>query len=197
VANIDPADEHPVFHHVNLKTTRLKQMIDWYGKAVGARPNFEFAGGAFLTNDKANHRIALITTPNLIDDPDKVRHAGIHHVAFEFASLSALLRNYERLRECGIRPHMSLDHGITTSFYYLDPDGNSVELQSDNFGNWEKSSDWIRNSQQFAENPIGVPVDPEQMLAAQKEGGSDAEIQKRANAGQFPPAEPPDYRIPF
>ena len=34
----------------------------------------------------------------------------------------------QRMRELGIKPHMSLDHGITTSFYYVDPDGNSVEL---------------------------------------------------------------------
>jgi len=26
------------------------------------------------------------------------------------------------------------------SFHYVDPDGNSVELQSDNFGNWIHSA---------------------------------------------------------
>ena len=47
----------PTLHHVNLKTTRLQQMIDWYGTVVGSKPNFQFPGGAWLTNDKANHRI--------------------------------------------------------------------------------------------------------------------------------------------
>ena len=27
---------HPKFHHVNLKTTRLQEMIDWYSTLVGA-----------------------------------------------------------------------------------------------------------------------------------------------------------------
>lgn len=27
-----------------------------------------------------------------------------------------------------------MDHGLTMSIYYLDPDGNGVELQVDNFG---------------------------------------------------------------
>jgi hypothetical protein len=25
----------PAFHHVNLKTTRLQEMIDWYGTVAG------------------------------------------------------------------------------------------------------------------------------------------------------------------
>ena len=25
----------PKFHHVNLKTTRLQEMIDWYGRVSG------------------------------------------------------------------------------------------------------------------------------------------------------------------
>ena len=29
----------PAIHHVNLKTTRLDAMIDWYGKAVGMTAN--------------------------------------------------------------------------------------------------------------------------------------------------------------
>ena len=58
----------PVVHHVNLKTTRLQELIDWYGEVIGAEPNFQFAGGAFLTNDEANHRIALIMLPGFKDD---------------------------------------------------------------------------------------------------------------------------------
>ena len=31
---------HPVVHHINLKTTRLKEMIEWYG--MGRRRKAEF-----------------------------------------------------------------------------------------------------------------------------------------------------------
>jgi hypothetical protein len=37
-------------------------MIDWYGTVVGSKPNFQFPGGAWLANDGANHRIALLTS---------------------------------------------------------------------------------------------------------------------------------------
>ncbi len=136
----------PTLHHVNLKTTRLQEMIDWYGTVVGSKPNFQFPGGAWLTNDGANHRIALLTSSKMSDDPDKLVHTGMHHLAFEYGNFNDLLDTYSRLRELDIKPHMSLDHGITTSFYYVDPDGNSVELQYDNFDDWNKSSEWMRTS---------------------------------------------------
>ena len=109
-------------------------MIDWYGTVVGMEVVHEFAGGAFLTNDAACHRLALLTSPAISKDEDKLRHAGIHHIAFEYDSVDELIATYKRLRSKGIGPHCALDHGMTLSLYYVDPDGNSVELQVDNFG---------------------------------------------------------------
>ena len=56
------ANANPVLHHINLKTTRLREMIDWYGIVVGTTPTFQFPVGAWLSNDGANHRIALVST---------------------------------------------------------------------------------------------------------------------------------------
>ena len=61
----------PKFHHVNLKTTRLQEMIDWYGALVGAEVLHQYELGAWLSNDQANHRIALLAFPNFVDDPEK------------------------------------------------------------------------------------------------------------------------------
>ena len=73
----------PVLHHVNLKTRRLDQMIAWYGTVAGLAVVFKWPGGAFLTNDGANHRLVLLTSPRLSDDAQKLLHTGIHHLAFE------------------------------------------------------------------------------------------------------------------
>jgi catechol-2,3-dioxygenase len=187
----------PVLHHVNLKTTRLQEMIDWYATTVGLTTVFQFPGGAWLTNDAANHRLALLTSSQLSDDAGKLVHTGIHHIAFEYATLDDLLQAYTRLKERGIKPHMALDHGMTLSFYYVDPDGNSVELQIDNFGDWTQSQEWMRTSPDFAADPIGKFVDPEQIIAARQTGVSLAEIHRRAYAGEFPPSAPMDPRIPL
>jgi catechol-2,3-dioxygenase len=188
---------NPVLHHINLKTTRLREMIDWYGIVVGTTPTFQFPAGAWLSNDGANHRIALLSTPPMTDDPDKFTHTGMHHVAFEYDSMDALLQNFTRLKGLGILPHMSLDHGLTTSFYYVDPDGNSVELQCDNFGDWAQSKEWMRTSPDFANNPIGVQVDPQRMVAARAAGASADDLHRRAYAGEFDPGTPLDARLPL
>ncbi len=197
MSEVSAAIKQPVLHHINLKTTRLQELIDWYGTVVGMKPNHQFPGGAWLTNDAANHRIALLTSPQLSDDPDKVVHTGMHHSAFEYPSMGDLLDTYTRLKPLGIVPHACLDHGMTMSFYYLDPDGNSVELQSDNFDNWQESNKWMRTSPQFAANPIGMPVDPDQMVAAHQAGASFAELHQRAYSGEFKPSHPLDLRVPL
>ena len=192
-----PTIARPVLHHVNLKTTRLQEMIDWYGVVVGTTPNFQAPTAVWLSNDGANHRIALLSSSKMRDDPDKLVHTGMHHMAFEYGSCDELLETFVRLKALGILPHMSLDHGLTTSFYYVDPDGNSVELQYDNFGDWAQSSDWMRTSPDFARNPIGVPVDPARMVAARAGGATPEELHRRAYAGEFVPSEPLDPRLPL
>ena len=197
MSNINSVVKHPTLHHVNLKTLKVQEMIDWYTIVVGMQLVYEFPGGAWLTNAIANHRLALLTSPQLSDDPDKLVHSGMHHFAFEYATIDDLLTTYERLKELGIEPHACLDHGMTTSFYYVDPDGNSVELQVDNFGNWEESSAWMISSPEFAANPIGMPIDPAQMLAPHRDGVSFAELHRRAYAGEFKPDGPIDMRVPL
>ena len=182
---------HPKFHHFNLKTTRLQEMIDWYCTLVGAQVLFQDAVGAWLSNDAANHRIALLAFPGFVDDPDKDTRTGLHHSAFEYGSFDELNASYLRLREAGIEPDLCLDHGMTFSYYYKDPDGNHVELQVDNFGDWAKSSEWMRTSEAFHANPIGAFVDPAKVAEAAATGSSFDEIHRGAMAGEFAPPAPP------
>jgi catechol 2,3-dioxygenase len=190
------ARSNPVLHHVNLKTTRLQEMIDWYGVVIGTEVTHQFEGGAWLTNDAANHRLALLAMPGVSEDPRKLEHAGLHHTAYEYPSMDELLDNYARLRGRGIVPHACLDHGMTMSFYYVDPDGNSVELQCDEFGDWSRSKAFMLESAEFTANPIGVTVDPEALLAARDVGVTPADIHRRAYAGEFSPDAPLDLRLP-
>ena len=63
---------HPKFHHVNLKTTRLQEMIDFYADARRRRGDLPVRRSApGCRNDAANHRIALLAFPNFVDDPEK------------------------------------------------------------------------------------------------------------------------------
>lgn len=181
----------PTFHHVDLKTTRLQEMIDWYRAVVGAEVLFQSDHMAFLSNDEANHRIALLAFPGFVDDPDKETRTGLHHTAFEHESFEDLYLSYVRLREAAIAPEFCLDHGVTFSYYYRDPDGNRVELQCDCFGDWAASSEWMRTSDEFRSNPIGIFFDPEPVAAAVEAGAPFSEIHRRAMSGEFAPSQPP------
>lgn len=186
----------PSLHHITFKTVRLQEMIDWYKAVLGLKVQFQDANNAWTTNDGANHRIAFLAVPGLSDDPDKVGHCGVHHSAFEYATFADLMLSYERMKAEGILPAVSVDHGLTTSLYYKDPEGNFVELQSDNFGDWAKSSEWMRTSPIFAENPIGTYFDLARVSQAFSAGRSHEDIQAAIRDGEFAPGHMGDTGLP-
>jgi catechol-2,3-dioxygenase len=196
-ANSNPKENHvmikPKFHHVYLKTTRLQEMIDWYAIVVGTKVNFQSNNIAFTSNDNASHRIAFLAVPGLRNDPEKVVHTGIHHTAFEYDSFDDLMSSFARLKQFGIKPEFCLNHGMTTSLYYCDPDQNLVELQVDNFGKWEASTEWMRTLGAF---PIGAFFDPDRVLAAYQAGATFEQLQKDTSAGIYPPSKPPNLHLP-
>jgi hypothetical protein len=106
------------------------------------------------------------------------------------------MRSYARLAEQGIKPEACLDHGMTISLYYRDPDRNMVELQADIFGAWEKSTSWMQTSPAFAENPIGVFFDPDKLLSAHRSGASLEELHRRMTAAEFLPNPIPNIGPP-
>lgn len=187
----------PVFHHATFKTSRLQEMVDWYQKVVGVTVTFQDANNAWTTNDAANHRIAFLMVPELSDDPDKVRHNGLHHTAFEYASFDELMASYQRMKEEeDITPAFSLHHGLTISIYYRDPEGNYVELQSDAFGDWAKSTQWMRTSEDFRGNPIGTFFDPQKVLEAHRGGTSFEALSPAMRQGEFLPSTIPNIGLP-
>jgi catechol 2,3-dioxygenase len=186
----------PTLHHVNLKTTRMQEMIDWYGVVVGTTVNLQSNNIAFISNDRTHHRIALLAVPGLRNDPEKIVHTGIHHTAFEYDSFDDLMSSFARLKQSGIEPEYCLNHGMATSLYYSDPDQNLVELQVDNFGNWDASAEWMRTSEAFSQNPVGAFFDPDRVLAAYKAGTTFEQLQKDTYAETYPPSKPPNLRLP-
>jgi catechol 2,3-dioxygenase len=192
---------HPTLFHFGVETRHLERMIDWYAKVVGMvtiystsniRGSEDGMSAAFVSNDKANHRMAIISLPQLQEDSDKKTHVKLQHVAFEYSAIDHLLNSYTRIKEIGIKPVVTTDHGPTIAFYYKDLDGNSVELFVDNFGNWDNSREFVKSSPDFHKNPMGTFVDADKLVAARQAGMSFAELHRRAYAGEFPPSRPMD-----
>ncbi len=186
----------PALHHVTLKTRRLDEMLNWYGEVLGGRVLFRNELAAWTSNDDANHRVAFLAMPGLSEDPAKVRHVGMHHMAFEYSGIDDLLSSYERLAARGIAPAFCLDHGMTVSIYYRDPEENFVELQCDCFGDWKTSAEWMRSSADFAANPIGVFFDPDKVVAARKAGTGFEALHEGMRGGRYLPEVVPNIGLP-
>jgi catechol 2,3-dioxygenase-like lactoylglutathione lyase family enzyme len=111
----------------------------------------------------------------------------VHHVAYTYAGLGDLLATYRRLKAGGIAPARCINHGPTTSMYYRDPDGLRVELQVDNFATMAEAHAYFAGPD-FAENPIGVLFDPEQLIRDYEAGVPLDELVRRP---PLPPGKTP------
>lgn len=166
--------------HVVFRTSRYREVIDWYRTVLNANVAFSNEVLTFLSYDDEHHRVAVINMPGLIPRSEKA--AGLHHVAFTFAGLGDLMATYVRLRDLNIHPVFVINHGPTTSLYYEDPDGNNVELQIDNYDSIADATAFFYSAA-FAENPVGVEFDPEDLLIRFKAGEPEGELKRRPNVG--------------
>ncbi|MBI2800648.1 MAG: VOC family protein [Gammaproteobacteria bacterium] len=181
--------------HFVIRAKNFTAMLAWYREVFHARTSFANEMIAFLTYDDEHHRMAFINTGHL-PAPDK-NAAGFDHVAFTYASLSDLLLTYERLKAAKITPFWCINHGMTTSMYFHDPDGNGLEFQVDNFESMTDAVGYF-SSPAFATNPIGVDYDPDLLLKKMREGTPLDELLKQGaapvapgKAYVFPLAPPP------
>jgi catechol 2,3-dioxygenase-like lactoylglutathione lyase family enzyme len=159
--------------HIVYRTGRLHEMKDWYCRVLNARVAFASDWIAFITYDDEHHRVAFVSVGDL--DAERGNGPGIEHVAFTYASLSDLLKTYVALKEAGILPYWTINHGPTTSFYYRDPDENQIELQVENFPTMRALNDFFRSGL-YRRNPIGVNIDPELLLERFRSGVPEEEL---------------------
>ena len=167
--------------HAVFRTCHFKEMVEWYKIVLNAEIMNQNDFIAFMTYDDEHHRIAIATMPGMVERPK--HSAGIDHLSFTYESLGDLIATYERLKALGITPHVSVNHGLTTSFYYRDPDGNGVELQIDNLepSQWK---DWMRHGMS-KENPFGTTIDPEDIARKYHTGVPESEIKSTKITGTF------------
>ena len=163
--------------HFVLRTSRFAEAIEWYRTLLAAEIVFRNDFICFLTYDDEHHRLALIKVQESAPEPSREK-PGVDHISFAYRELGELLATYRRLAAAGIKPVRTINHGPTISFYYADPDGLRIELQVDNFATLEELHAYFRGPE-FAENPIGVLVDPEKLIRDWEDGVPLAVLHRR------------------
>ena len=171
--------------HIVLQTNNPKALQDWYCTVLEGEMVHDAGFISFMSYDDEHHRVAFINPGELQRrQPDATgmlagRESGLHHIAFTLASLGDLLETYARLKGKGIVPFWCINHGVTTSMYYRDPDNNQVELQIDNFPVARECQAFMK-SEAFAKNPVGIEYDPDDFVARFKAGAKAEELIRMA-----------------
>jgi hypothetical protein len=178
-----PKHAHPrpsALAHVVLRTTaeNYPNIVKFYKDLLQADIILEKPTFVLLRYDFEHHRVAIVQIPGTTAKQPNVLNPGIEHMAFTYATLTDLAKTYRSLKQMksSIVPVWSVNHGMTTSMYYQDPDGNKVELQVDNFDTPEEAESFMRGPL-FTENPIGTDFDPDdwasEILAKMRDDGSE------------------------
>jgi catechol 2,3-dioxygenase-like lactoylglutathione lyase family enzyme len=166
---------------VVLRTTHYDRLCDFYALLLDQRRSVEMTPPEsedpdeptricffnFYFEHPYTERIAVFECADL--GPGRSSH-GMHHFQLRVPSLDALLDLYSALKAADRHPVESANHGPGTSLYYLDPDGNRVELSCLNFSSQRELQDFMATPE-FKSNPNGFPVDPDELLAVRKAGG--------------------------
>ena len=168
------------FAHVVLKTNQYETSVAWWLDFLEATPRHANPFITFLSYDDEHHRMAIANVPTL--EKANRKAVGVEHFAFTYATLDDLLGQYERMKAKGISPYWMINHGMTLSAYYRDPDGNQVETQVDTLTLEE--ADVFMASPVFAANPIGIEVDFDQIVARRRAGESVEALTDYATAGK-------------
>ena len=177
---VDPAMETSLkFAHFVLRVSDMAQSVSWYSTVLGMKIVHQNPMLTFMTYDDEHHRLAMVQTQSDAELPANA--PGLDHVAYTLTSLEALLATYKRLKAADILPVWPINHGLTTSMYYADPDGNRVEFQVENMQTKEELNAFM-HSETFAANPIGVDFDPEKLLERFENGDALEELVLQGSA---------------
>ena len=142
--------------HVGLNVSDMDRSVKFYREVVGLKltgkwgpPDFPSAI-CFMRIDQMHHNLVLFGLPEDVDpgslstdtDSTKRRDVGLNHIALQVDEREDWLAALEHVRSCGVElvsgpyvhAHEAQDEkgfiggSGSHSFYFLDPDGNRVEI---------------------------------------------------------------------
>ena len=115
--------------HVVLGVRDTARSVTFYTEVLGMElvTVLDEMHMAFFSFGERDHDIAVIQVP--AEQP--VGSSGLAHTALEIEGGEAELRElYDRLKRLGANVEFTTDHVLTKSVYFFDPDGNRLEIFS-------------------------------------------------------------------
>ena len=138
--------------HVGIQITDMDRSLEWYRDILGLTltgrwPMGENGEMAFMRFGDSHHDLVLFTHPTPVTDENRNSgYNGLQHIAMEISDRDEWLKALNDLRskdveivqgplihgpEGGNGPGSFEGGSGSRSFYFLDPDGNRLELYTD------------------------------------------------------------------
>jgi catechol 2,3-dioxygenase len=116
--------------HVQLRVADLERSKAFYRDVLGFRVAEQDPqhGDCFMTLGEDFHTLDLAQHPSPETGKGPSRPIGLAHIAFQVPSYEALGEAYRTLLEHGVAIERAMDHVNQRSIYFLDPDGNRLEI---------------------------------------------------------------------
>ena len=119
--------------HVVLKVRDAARSRDFYTRTLGLKVAHEDLeqGAVFLSFGQTHHDLALFQLAS--GEAPGPAQPGLHHMAWQVGSFEELRSAHRELRAMGVPIESAVEHNVTRSVYFHDPDGNRVEIYCDRF----------------------------------------------------------------
>jgi catechol 2,3-dioxygenase len=140
----------PRLTHIGVNVFDLQKMADFYTTVFGLLVTDQGRGTSmpidlvFLSADPGTHHQIVLATGRDVNSPTST----INQISFSLDSLDELKAMCRKVRDYGIQALRPVNHGMSWSVYFPDPEGNTVELYVD--------SPW------YISQPHAEPFDPEE-----------------------------------
>ncbi len=159
------------FSHMGIFVADLARMEDFYTRVLGFtvtdRGDLGSTRLVFLSRDPREHHQIVMAGGK----PSEVPFNSINQISFRMAEFAGLREMHRRLTDEKVKELYAVSHGNALSVYFLDPEGNRIELFVD--------TPW------YVQQPLRIPID---MRLPDAELWAWAEAQARKQPG-FKPVE--------
>ena len=120
--------------HAVIKVRDLDRSRKFYTEVLGMQVMKDVSEirAVFLANNgRDHHELALFEVGPNAEAPNP-RAVGLLHIAFRLRSEEELVAAYQELKAKDVPVRFTVNHGITKSVYFEDPDGYELEVYCDN-----------------------------------------------------------------
>jgi len=126
--------------HVVLGVTDLERAEQFYGDLLGLPicARLDKDGMSMLFFTLGNHHDFAVMKVSSAGSSDSKSAVGLNHVAFNIGTTLDELRDAKAKLDAAGIAMTPVDHEVTKSLYFQDPDGNGIELYVDASDVWRE-----------------------------------------------------------